>query len=246
MNQTFKNIVSSLGLDFIFLHLVDFLKGSGKERAEKLIDSWLFGFGVNDEILFQSACSYAILQLKVNIAKINKIVAVIKEYSISERKRIVQILGNSEQEITIEAPATDEDGHVLVDKKNKTLLKTTKVFANVKGGQALAVLAEMSEQEIRDFFEVGGSLNTAGKQFKATGKIVSEKVKQAMSKIEDIIKSVAGIPETQSIFDFMADSSTEFRNSFHATLAKPTMFEKITDKLDFLKLRKKLGIKRRY
>lgn len=233
MNQTLKSFITSLGLDVLVVSLVDFLKDQGKEHGKKLIEGWIIGLGTNDEVLFQSACAYAILELGVSTSDISKIVSVIKEYNVSERKRIVEIIGKSEQDVVIKMPVVDKSGNLAVNKKGETIFKETKTTANVRGAQILVFLARMSEEEIRDFFDASGSLNTIGKKFDN----VSEKVKEAITMVSRMVnKSV--IPATKNVFEDAQNQIINSKKKYENFLSQPTMFEKIAKKFDIFGLLK--------
>jgi hypothetical protein len=198
MNQTFKNLASAFGLDLLVVGLIDFLKDQSKEHGKKLVESFILGLGVNDEILFQSACAYAVTELKVTIANINKIIVVIKSYPNSVRERIVEIFGKEEQEITIKDPVIDKTGAVITDKKGNVVFKETKTFANVRGAQTLAILADMTPQEIRAFFKASGATNTAGSKLKATGKKIKKTLQPGINELDDFVTSVGNTINTRT------------------------------------------------
>jgi len=142
----------------------------GVEGGKHLMKSNFSGFGTNDERLFQSACAYAVLEHKVPIADLNKVIKVISSFSDPIRSRIVEIIGKDEQTITIKKPVFDDNHQLVTDKKGKTVEETVTLCANVQGGNTLLLMSKMNDTEIREYIKASGSadvidLKEKGKKF---------------------------------------------------------------------------------
>ena len=65
-------------------------------------------------------------------------------------------------------------------------------------------------------------------------------------KIADAYRRIANNENVKEAISYISSQLKEIRRSYSETLAKPTLFEKIADKLDIFNLRKKFNIQRRY
>lgn len=153
----FWNFIKHMAPAAVFEIGSDLLKGSVKEHGPKLIKSFIGGLGTNDEALFQSACSYAVLKHGVTSAEIVKIVTAINNHP-EARARIVEIIGKDEQPTTLDISTED--------KKGKTVTTKNIVNMNVMGGQTIFVMSKMSEAEIVTFLQASGGFDTVGQNLK--------------------------------------------------------------------------------
>lgn len=152
-----KKFVPGAIADAAVIGGIEIIKGGLSEHGPKIMKSFIGGLGTNDEALFQSACSYAVLKHGVTSAEIVKIVTAIKNHP-EARARIVEIIGKDEQPITIEVSSED--------KKGKTVMTKNIVNMNVRGGQTIFVMSKMSEDEIIIFLQASGGFDTIGQNLK--------------------------------------------------------------------------------
>ncbi len=124
------------------------------EKAHEALKTHFGGFGINDEMLaLDGAARVAVLDHKVKPEEIVKIANVIKSYErLEQRTKIIRIFGGDEIEVTESVTKKRGDGK---DAKEKTT--TEKTTKNVRGGALIAMLAPLSEEQIKSVLEGFGT-----------------------------------------------------------------------------------------
>lgn len=131
-----------LGHELVERALSMLLDGATKHGAEYIKANFL-GVGTDDEALYRSAVNYAVFEKGKKPEQIIKISKVIKSYPKASRSRIIRIIGKSEEIITMEVPTGE------LDKNGKEKVKKVTQTFNVRGGQTLAIWADLSEDDIK-------------------------------------------------------------------------------------------------
>lgn len=136
---------------------------AGEQGSELLKGSFL-GLGTNDEALFRSAVSYAVIILRANPAEIHRVVRVIGTLPHAHRSRVIQIIGKDEKDVEVETPVMDSGtGLQKEDKKGNKIFRKEKISMNVRGGQALAYFSELNDDQILAEFEASNMTSKLAK-----------------------------------------------------------------------------------
>lgn len=138
------------------------LGGGGKVAEEKLgavLKANIGGFGVNDEVLFWDACEIAVSELSVTKADIIRIMLVLKSLEPKQRGEVVRIIGLNEQEVKNEEKSQDGKG------KPVSKIQTEK--RNMRGARFVALLAKMTDEEIKTFLLSSGAMETTADDIEA-------------------------------------------------------------------------------
>ncbi len=142
-----------------FFHSIgESASATAKEKGGEFLKAKVFGIGTNDEHLFLSACAYALNKGMVTHDQLILICKVIDSYAPSQRSRIIDTLGKTEDE-------------VIMDDTEKTHIK-----ANVKGAFMLAMLAKLDEPEMKKILETSGATNSFAENISKLTKNVTEKI----------------------------------------------------------------------
>lgn len=118
--------------------------GTAPQQANPL------GFGQSDDSLFLHACAIAVRDHEVTMEQLLTIGRVIKTFSIAIQRRIILTIGQGEEGYTevIQQP-NDKEGKPVPPKKIERK-------GNVRGAQIIALLARMSEDQMREFLGSSG------------------------------------------------------------------------------------------
>ncbi len=111
----------------------------------------------------------------------------------NERRRVIEIIGQSEQAYKIKTPVV-EAGAAVTDKKGNPVFKETAVTANMRGAQVIALLAKMDEAQILAFFQASNSLDTSDKRIKETAANIAKGFNAVINHTE--VKKVLGVAKT--------------------------------------------------
>lgn len=187
--KDFKGMLVEGGVEGIVMNLFHAFGTVAQERGTEYIKSKLFGIGTNDEYLFWDACAYAFKEKMVTSDELMKICRVIDSFEPSQQSRIRGIIGKMETEIVPEKSVDskkskdgddgDKDAKKDKDAKDdKGKKEKTTVKANLAGARMVAMLAKMSEEEIKQFFKTSGATNSFVSE-------VKEKAKAAAKAIAD-------------------------------------------------------------
>ncbi len=156
--KTVGNAMIEGGISAFVLSLFHNIGKVAEEKGIELLKSKMFGVGTNDEHLFLSACAYALEQKMLTEAELSKVCKVLNSYESSQRSRIIGIIGKEESEVSVETPKLDKDGNLVTEKKTgKVVNQKTTEKTNLKGARMLAMLAKLSEEEIKKVLDASGS-----------------------------------------------------------------------------------------
>ena len=143
------------------------------------LKSNVFNIGTNDEELYFQAEHYALEKGWVTSDELGKITRVMDGFEKSQRNRIRGLIGKRESDVTIEKPALDGNGDPIFEKKTgKAVMTKSTCKANVDGAKILAMLAKMTEDEIK------AKLNSSG----ASSSFVSD-LKKTVNKVAATIEN---------------------------------------------------------
>jgi len=145
------------GVEGIIMNLMHSLGKTVQEKGEDYLKSQVFGIGTNDEHLFLSACAYAISEKLMTSDDLAKICKAIESLEKSQRTRVIGVIGKEEVEVNTEKPTLNDTGGPVLDGKGKAIMTKTKIKANVKGAQMLAMLAKLDEAEIVKVLATSGA-----------------------------------------------------------------------------------------
>jgi len=163
-------------------HAIKSVFDLGMEKVKEGLKARNFGLGVNDELLFLSACYIAQSELNVSSEGILLVCRALDTLAPGDRKRVVRMIGSDEQERNIKEPATDKSsGAPLSDKKGNPLYKETKIIENTRGAQIVKMLADLND--IEKIVLVFKSVGADGQSFNWAEKIL-EVSKNAVSKVK--------------------------------------------------------------
>jgi hypothetical protein len=233
MGTTFWNWITRFGTEFVLHETIEgaFKKvaTSGVEKVGEHLKTNVFGIGVNDEVLFLSACVYAKEELKVLPADLIKICRVIDGYPHDVRRKIILMIGKDEQETTVKISKTKTDGTPELDNNGKPVFKEEKRMKNVRGAEILQLLSGLTEDEIKRFLETSGATSTFSEKLSRT----AQSIKGAT---DEILKSKLVVDSV----DYLKNSKEKYENS----LSNETDFEKVGKKLNIFGLGKFLTQKK--
>ncbi|MFA4999820.1 MAG: hypothetical protein WC545_00455 [Patescibacteria group bacterium] len=189
MSTLFKNAAISGSIEGFIVGVMNSFGQAVEKHGEGFIKSKMFGFGTNDNHLFQSAAAYAVSNLGVSAQNIYRICRIINSYKPSQRDRIVRIIGNNEENTNVSAKTTSsksdkkDGGTEKKGDSGKSSIPTRgSAKTNVEGAYILAMLAKMENYQIKEFFAASGAIDTIAVKTEAVGKKVFTKVKTAAEK----------------------------------------------------------------
>lgn len=176
----------------------------GMEKVKEGLKAKSFGFGINDELLFLSACYIAKKELNVTDDGILLVCRAIDTLASGDRKRIIRMIGANEQERTVKGPALDKTGAPVIDKKGNPMNQETKILENVRGAQMIKMLADLGDTNkiLEVFKSVGVDGNSDFEKFfqeikriatKITSSNVAQNLKsnadQSLTNLEDVLNT---------------------------------------------------------
>src|SRR5680860_323201 len=134
--------ILSGGVECFVISVLQSLGKTVQEKGVEYAQSKMFGLGVNDEVLFFSAVTYAVENLKLNKDDLMRIYKNINEFPEAKQARIVLIIGNREEDLTRRTilPGTD---------KKKGRVKEVVHKANIGGAKLLAHLGSLTDGEMK-------------------------------------------------------------------------------------------------
>jgi len=147
------------GLVISFLHSFGDSVGKHIEKeGGEYLKSKIFGAGTNDEHLFLSACAYALDKGMLTSDKLLEVCQVIDSYPPSQRSRVINTLGKTEDDVVTEG-------------STKASYK-----ANVRGAQMLAMLAKLDKKGMKKILNASGASVGFMNGMKKTTKKMAEKI----------------------------------------------------------------------
>lgn len=220
MNFTsIRNAIFAGGVEGLVLKAFDLFKEPLLKGGKDFLESHTGGRGVHDETLFQSACAHAISYLNVTVANVTKIMTVINGFAPNERRRIIEVIGQSEQDVTVEDPVI-ENGVEKYDKDGKKLTKKTTLTANVRGAEIIRILSFMDENQMKEFFLATNALDTSDKRIKETA-----------GKIAAGFNSVIANPAIKEVLDNMKDGTSSLKSDLETRMARGTKLDRWAAKI---------------
>lgn len=211
MSTLFKNAAISGGIEGIIVGMMSSLGQAVEKHGEGFIKSRMFGFGTNDNHLFQSAAAYAVSQLGVSVKNIIRICKVINSYGTSQRNRIIETIGKNEEDVSTSSKTAaaksggKNDGTGKDDKNDKPSSPSRgSARTNVEGAYILAMLAKMTDDQIKEFFAASGMLDTVVVKVKEAGKKAAAKITAATEK-GGFIKDAESFFEKKTWLERFAD-----------------------------------------
>lgn len=184
--STVKKALLEGGIEGVILGLMTHFRNAAVQIGTDLLKEHAGGRGTNDEALDVDGAAYAVLKFDVSRADVLKIKKVLNSLTGAERRRAVETFGKGEQQVTDETPF-EKDGVAVNDNKGKrTFIKTT-TTVNIRGARAYALLAPMTEDEIKDFLRGANVLDT----------------------MDNRIKKILASPEAQKVKDSLKDFGTD-------------------------------------
>ncbi len=217
--RTIGNAILEGGIEGFIIKALDAVKEPLKKSGEDFLKAHTGGRGVHDEALFQGACSYAMTEFKVTPAEIAKIIIVINSLPANERRRVIEIIGQSEQVCKIETPIV-ENGVAVTDKKGKQVFKETTVTANIRGAQVIALLAKMNKNQIKAFFQASNSLDTSDKRIKETAENIAKGY-----------NAVVNHPEVKKVLDEVKTSVDSLKGDLEARMTQENFLDRWARKM---------------
>lgn len=220
MNFTsIRNAIFAGGVEGLVLKAFDLIKEPLAKAGKDVIIAHTGGRGVHDETLFQGACAHAISYLHVSAADVHRVMNVINSYEPNERRRIVEIIGQSEQEVTVDAPVI-EGGVEKYDKDGKKLTQKTTLTANVRGAEVIRILSLMDENQMKEFFLATNALDTSDKRIKETA-----------AKIAAGFNSVVANPAIKEALDNMKNGTSSLKSDLETRMARGTKLDRWASKI---------------
>lgn len=229
-----KTVATALGLDVAAIGIAEALRGHVVDQISKNLTANSLGFGISDEVLFASAITYAVIDLHAEVAEVNKVIKIIDSYSLPEKRRIVRIIGKSEQQVpspvvTKKAEKAlekkDEKGGEKKEEKKEEKSSAAPTFDNVRGGRIIYLLSKMDEAAIRNFFRASGADDT-----------FENKIRRLGAQIKKIHGEISGNKTVQSILNEVKTRATELRDDYHSTMTTETPLERLAGKIDIFGL----------
>lgn len=217
--NTIRNAIFAGGVEGLVLKAFDLFKEPLMKGGEDFLKSHTGGRGVHDETLFQSACAYAISQLNVAASDVHRVMTVINSYKPNERRRIIEIIGQSEQEVKVKVPVI-EGGEVKCDRKGNPLFKETTTTANVRGAEIIRILSLMDDNQMKEFFLASNALDTSDKRIKETA-----------SKIATGFNSLTANPAIKEVLDSMKNGTSSLKSDLETRMANENIFDRWAAKI---------------
>lgn len=132
-----------------------------KENAADYLKSNVLNIGTNDEELYLLARAYCLEKGWATVDELIKVQEVIDGYELSQRKRIIGMIGKREGEGSTSALKLDKDGNPVINKQSKEEVKETTNFkTNVAGAKILQMLAKMTKEQIKAELDSSGASNS--------------------------------------------------------------------------------------
>ena len=160
---TIKGALITGAIEGFIIEILHGFKGAAISAGTDLVKAHAGGRGVHDESLFNDACAYAVSQMGVTKTELAKVIGVINSLSTSERRRVIEIIGQKDTEVKI--PKVDAAGFAVTTKKGDVVYTTQ--TANVRGAATIALLSSMSPSEITDYLRASNSFDTIPNRMKA-------------------------------------------------------------------------------
>jgi hypothetical protein len=149
-----------------------------QEHAGEYLKSNILNIGTNDEELYLLARAYALEKGWVTLAELQKISEVIDEYSPSQRKRIIGMLGKREDDGTSREQKLRADGTKVLDKEKNPVYVETTFKTNIAGAKIIALLAKMDKAQIKKELDSSNASNSLEHN-------IAETIKTAATKVEN-------------------------------------------------------------
>ncbi|MEI6529173.1 MAG: hypothetical protein WCN88_02060 [Candidatus Falkowbacteria bacterium] len=217
--NTIRNAIFAGGVEGLVLKAFDLFKEPLMKGGEDFLKAHTGGRGVHDETLFQGACAHAISYLNVSAADAHRVMNVINSYEPNERRRIVEIIGQSEQEVIVDAPII-EGGVEKYDKDGKKLTKRTTLAANVRGAEIIRILSLMDDNQMKQFFQASNALDTSDKR-----------IKETVGKIAAGFNSIADSPKIKQALDDMKNGTSLLKSDLETRMASENIFDRWANKI---------------
>lgn len=146
MANTVFDFLKQFGMHEALEHAIKSVFDLGVEKVKEGIQSKNFGLGVNDELLFLSACYVAKKDLGVSDDGILLVCRAIDTLAPGDRKRIIRMIGHDEQATTLKTPLVHEKtGDPLLDKKGSPIYKEKSIVENTRGAMIIKMLADLND-----------------------------------------------------------------------------------------------------
>lgn len=159
MSFTIGGSVLSGMIEGIVTNIATALGKKAEGKAEDYLEGKMFGMGINDEVLFNNACTYALEKDWITKKDLLRVLRIINSYSNSRQARIIRVIGHGEEAVKEVIPGEEKDG-----KKSKP--KEINYKINRNGARVMAMLGKMTKKQIMDYLEATGSSKDSFDDFK--------------------------------------------------------------------------------
>ncbi len=138
--------------------------GQVSKQGADFIKGNILGLGTDDEVLFNSALSYAVFGPRnVAIVDLMKVINVFASLGRASNRRVIQVIGKDEREVVMKIPSIDPlSNTVRTGKKGEVLYDEIKTVANVRGAETIALMSKMNEADIKIYIETSNMTSPMG------------------------------------------------------------------------------------
>lgn len=156
-----------------------------EEQGADFLKSNILNIGTNDEELYLLARAYCLEKQWATIEELTKIREVIDAYEISQRKRIIGMIGKREGEGSTSALKIGKDGNPVINGQTKEEVKEITNFkTNVAGAKILQMLAKMTKEQIKEELDSSGASNSMASNLKKIATQVTTIIETSQIKLD--------------------------------------------------------------
>lgn len=194
-----KKALITVAIEAFLLGILDHMKNEVKNVGTEYIKAKFGGRGVSDESLYNDACAFAMERLHVTKAQLLKIQGVVNALTIDERRRVVEIIGQSEHEVQL--PRLDASGN-MITAPNGDIVYETRVV-NIRGACTIALLATFTPSEILDYLRGSNMLDTTDNRIKAI--LASPRIQKVKDSLNDFDKDTTNFFKKKTSLELLAE-----------------------------------------